>query len=200
MTRRMSDQATLGSTRDRKGPSMLSGLAVEEGFGEAELPFPDFVEPLRAWRLWAIEDVGGSPRLRSLYQRCVWPTGVPLAAHCHAQRFLLWRRSPHETPVDTCSCGIYAVGAERIRGLWRAPELAPGFSLVIGTVSLWGAVVECEQGWRAGFAYPRELFVPSLESKPDETAAGLSEYGVPVEVLGASTIGTALDAVAERAV
>lgn len=180
---------------------MLSGLDVEAANGEAELPpIPDYAEPLRAWRLWAIEDVSGTARLRSVYQRCVWPTGVPLAAHCHAQRFLLWRRSPHEVPVDTCSCGIYAVGADRIRGLWRDSEQTPGFPLAIGSVSLWGAVVECEHGWRAGFAYPREIFVPSLRAEPDVAVAGLEDYGVPVAVLDASTIGMALDAVAERAV
>jgi hypothetical protein len=180
---------------------MLSGLDVEAANGEAEHPpVPDYAEPLRAWRLWAVEDISGSARLRSLYQRCVWPTGAPIAAHCHAQRFRLWHRSPHEAPVDTCSCGIYAVGADRIHGLWRDPEPAPGFSLVIGTVSLWGAVVECENGWRAGYAYPREIFVPSLAPEPDETAAELEEYGVPVEVVEASTIGMALDVVAERTV
>jgi hypothetical protein len=179
---------------------MLRGLEVEAAYGEAELPpVPDYAEPLRAWRLWAVEDVRGSARLRSLYQRCVWPTGAPIAAHCRAHRFRLWRRSPHETPVDTCSCGIYAVGADRIRRLWRDSEPVPRFSLVIGTVSLWGAVVECEHGWRAGFAYPREIFVPSLAPRPAETAAALEAYGVPVEVLDAGTIGMALDVVAERA-
>ena len=106
----------------------------------------------------------------------------------------------HEVPVDTCSCGIYAVGADRIRQLWRDSERAPGFSLVIGTVSLWGGVLACEHGWRAGFAYPREIFVPSLAPEPDETAARLADYGVPVEVLDVCTIGMALEAVAERAV
>ena len=71
---------------------------------------------------------------------------------------------------------------------------------MIGTVSLWGGVVECEHGWRAGFAYPREIFVPSLAPEPDETAARLGGYGVPVEVLDACTISMALDAVAERTV
>jgi hypothetical protein len=137
--------------------------------------------------------------LRSLYQRCIWPAGTPLAACCYARRFRLWCRSQHETPVETCSCGIYAVPAERIPRLWRDSELPPGFSLVIGTVSLWGEVVECEHGWRAGLAYPCELFVPCLTPQPYETAAALADYGVPVEVLDARTVKTALDAVAARA-
>ena len=116
---------------------MLDWLEVEAATREADLArVPDYAEPLRAWRLWAIEDVSGPARLRSLYQRSVWPTGAPFAACCHARRFRVWRRSVHEAPVDTCSCGIYGVGADRIRQLWRDSERAPGFSLVIGTVSL----------------------------------------------------------------
>ncbi|HEY2355376.1 MAG TPA: hypothetical protein VGH79_10810 [Gaiellaceae bacterium] len=153
-----------------------------------------------AWRLWAIEDVSGSARLRSLYQGCIWPAGAPFAARCQARRFRLWGRSDHDVPVETCSCGIYGVQAEHISRLWRGSDVAPGFSLVIGSVSLWGPVVECEHGWRAGLAYPRELFVPSLKQDPAETAAALADYGVPVEVLDASNVRAALDAVAERAV
>jgi hypothetical protein len=180
---------------------MLRGLEVEAVHGELEPPpVPDYAEPLRGWRLWAVEDVRGSARLRSLYQRCIWPTRAPIAASCRAQRFRAWHRAPHESPVDTCSCGIYAVGADRIRRLWRDSQLPPGVSLVVGTVSLWGGVVECEHGWRAGFAYPREIFVPSLARKPDETAASLEAYGVPVEVLDATTIAIALEAVADRTV
>jgi hypothetical protein len=176
---------------------------LEEDAGRYDValaPAPDYAEALCAWRLWAIEDVKGSVRLRSLYQRCIWPAGAAIAARCHARRFRVWRRSAHEAPVDTCSCGIYAVPEGRIRKLWRDSELMPGFSLVMGTVSLWGSVVECENGWRAGLAYPRELFVPCIAPRPYETAAALAEYGVPVEVLDARTVRAALDAVAERAV
>ena len=182
---------------------MLTWQEVEAAMRDAEsLSVPDYAEPLRAWRLWAIEDVRGSARLRSLYRRCIWPAGAPLAARCYARRFRLWRRSEHEAPVEACSCGIYAVEADRIRRLWRNSdsELPPGFSLVIGSVSLWGDVVECEHGWRARYAYPREIFVPCLTPEPDATASALVGYGVPVEVLEARTIRTALDAVAERTV
>lgn len=180
---------------------MQTWLEEEAARYETALPpAPDYAEPLRAWRLWAIEDVKGSARLRSLYQRCIWPTGVPLTARCHARRFRPWRRSEHGVPVEACSCGIYAVEEERIRRLWRDSELPPGFSLAIGSVSLWGGVVECERGWRAAMAYPREIFVPCLAPNPDKTAAGLADYGVPVELLETWSIRAALEAVAERAV
>ena len=54
-------------------------------------------------------------------------------------------------------------------------------------------------GARASPIRARSSSRPSRR-EPDETAAELADYGVPVEVLNAWTIGMALDAVAERAV
>jgi hypothetical protein len=153
---------------------------------------------LLAWRLWAVEDVMGAARLRSLYRSCVWPVGVPLIARCHSRRFRLWRRTPHDAPVPRCTCGIYAVPTDSIPKLSRDGALPPGRSLVIGAVSLWGDVVECERGWRAGFAYPARLFVPSVCPRAEETAEGLEDYGIPVEVLDVRSVAAALDAVVER--
>jgi hypothetical protein len=72
---------------------------------------------------------------------------------------------------------------------------------VVGTVSLWGTVVECEGGWRGALAYPAAIFVPAARSRPlvrprrlrrpqlpaGEVAVGLEDYGVPVEVVDAAT-------------
>jgi hypothetical protein len=159
---------------------------------------PDFVEPLRAWRLWEVEIVDAAPRLRSLYRRCFWPVGVPLEARCHAHRLRLRRKARHDAPAAPCTCGIYAVPFEFIPKLALDGGLPPGRSLVIGTVSLWGDVVECERGWRAALAYPTRLFVPRRVC-PDmeETAAGLEDYRVPVELIDAGTLAAALDTVAD---
>jgi hypothetical protein len=55
--------------------------------------------------------------------------------------------------------------------------------------------------WRIGRCkrYPRELFVPCLTPRPSGTVAALAHYGVPVEVLDARTVKSALAAVAARA-
>jgi hypothetical protein len=155
---------------------------------------------LRAWRLWAVENVMGKARLRSLYRSVLWPVGAPLAARCHTRRFRLWRRTPHEAPDAKCTCGIYAVPAESVSRLSRDGALPPGRSLVVGAVSLWGDVVECERGWRAGFAYPARLFVPSVCPQAEETAAGLEDYGVPVELLDVRNMTAALQVVVELTV
>ena len=62
---------------------------------------------------------------------------------------------------------------------------------VVGLVSLWGSVVECEHGWRASHAYPAAIYVPSFSSAagdpaPEEIAAALAAYHVPVEIVTAS--------------
>jgi hypothetical protein len=158
---------------------------------------PDYVEPLRAWRLWEVEVIDAAPRLRSLYRVCFWPVGLPLEARCHAHRLRLRRRSRHTAPAAACTCGIYAVPFDFIPKLAVDGGLPPGRSLVIGTVSLWGEVVECERGWRAALAYPTHLFVPRVCPEADETAAGLGDYGVPVDLLDAGTLAAALDTVAD---
>jgi hypothetical protein len=92
-------------------------------------------------------------------------------------------------PVSRCSCGIYAA---------TDPELAAEYLYLysevhqprvvyraIGLVSLWGSVVEGESGWRATFAYPKRILLPRSQRGSDLEAlrSGLSDYGVPVELL-----------------
>jgi hypothetical protein len=67
---------------------------------------------------------------------------------------------------------------------------------VVGRVSLWGRVVEAEAGWRASHGYPAALFVPrATQSRRraratvpvERIARELRDYGVPVELVNAST-------------
>jgi hypothetical protein len=73
---------------------------------------------------------------------------------------------------------------------------------VLGRVSLWGTIVECDRGWRASNAYPAEIVVParSLGGDPipplEEVALGLGEYGVPVRLVEAGRPKELLDALA----
>jgi len=157
---------------------------------------PDYAEPVRAWRLWEVGNVDAAPRLRSLYRICFWPVGEPFEARCEAHRFRLRRRARHEAPTATCTCGVYAVPFELIRKLALHDRLPQGRSLVIGAVSLWGDVLECESGWRAALAYPHRLFIPLTCADVEEKAAGLMDYGVPVELLDTRSVTDALDTVA----
>jgi len=173
----------------------------EPAAGMAEIALvPDYAEPLCAWRLWEVEDFDAAPRLRSLYRLSFWPVGAPFEARCEAQRLRLSGRPRHAAPSETCTCGIYGAPFELIRrNLSLDADLPPGCLFVIGTVSLWGDVLECERGWRSSLAYPSRLFVPLGSPGAAERAVGLRDYGVPVELLETSTIAAALDDVAELA-
>lgn len=161
---------------------------------------PDYSEPLSAWRLWEVENLDSDPRLRSLYRDSFWPVGAPLEARCEAQRLRLSRRPRHAAPTETCTCGIYGAPFELIRRKLAVDRsLPPGCLFVIGTVSLWGDVLECERGWRAAYAYPGRLFVPLGFPGAAHQAVGLEDYGVPVELLDTETLVDALDHVAELA-
>lgn len=161
---------------------------------------PDYAEPLCAWRMWEVEEADGAPRLRSLYRISFWPVGAPFEARCEAQRLRLSRRPRHAAPSETCSCGIYGAPFELIRRkLAIDGGLPPGCLIAIGTVSLWGEVLECERGLRAALAYPRHLFLPLGSPGAADRAVGLQDYGVPVELIDTHNIADALDHVAELA-
>jgi len=170
--------------------------ATEEAIARA----PDYAAPLLGWRLWEVEDIHHVPRLRSLYRMCFWPVGAPLVARCNVRGLRLWR-APHEAPVADCRCGIYAVPFEFVSTLAFDEVLGPPRRTVaIGAVSLWGDVVECEHGLRAGFAYPERLFVPSACAAAGRAVSGLADYGVPVEQIDAPTMATTVEAISDRVV
>src|SRR4029079_13667534 len=93
----------------------------------------------------------------------------------------LWRRTVHEAPESTCTCGIYAVPPHHIPK--RGCSLTPGWTPIIRQVSLWGDVIECERGWRAAFASPARLYVPGVSVLAQVIAVDLGDYGIPVDLL-----------------
>jgi hypothetical protein len=157
---------------------------------------PDYIEPIVGWRSWLVVRDGDKFRLQSIVYEANWFPRNELIARCFQRRFSFpWSRSSeHVPPARGCRCGIYAA---------REPEDAAGYlggrswadSLgvhrVIGTVSLWGRVVECTRGWRGSLAYPKTIYVPAmrpfgLKAEPAvEVALGLTDYDVPVELLDA---------------
>jgi hypothetical protein len=154
---------------------------------------PDYAEPVVGWRVWLAREDQGKTRLRSLFHDRCWPVREPLAAEC-LRRQLPLRRRDHPAPAASCQCGIYAASLARVGSYlepgWKGERGDP----VVGRVSLWGRVVECEQGWRASLAYPERLYVPILDTKGHEPRAArvaldLTDYGVPVELLELDVAG-----------
>jgi hypothetical protein len=103
-------------------------------------------EPIRAWRTWTLAGSadGSEVRLLPLFgERRPWPVRGPARASCS-------RRGRHAVPGLDCTCGLYATHG--LDGLRRSRDPA-----VLGTVALWGRVVEHAAGYRAEYAYPQRL-------------------------------------------
>jgi hypothetical protein len=89
---------------------------------------------------------------------------------------------PHDSPFDSCGCGLYAVREVEPRHI-PLSVLPDG---AIGKVALWGKVVAGDRGWRAQFAYPVELYVSQamfrrgLFRDPSRADRLAETYGVPV--------------------
>jgi hypothetical protein len=157
---------------------------------------PDYVTPVEGWRAWSLVRDARGVHLRSVYTDASWDAGRAFIASCRrtCRRVLRpWRTftPDHAAPRLTCTCGVYASSeVEPIARLLTAPLAADDDEIgrAIGTVALWGEVVECTRGWRASHAYPRRLYVWEHALSTGARAAGieavvdeLSDYRVPVE-------------------
>lgn len=99
------------------------------------------------WRAWSLRRArDGSLVLGPVFGwGGSWRPMVPATASCP--------RSPtHRAPDPTCSCGLHAASDPG-----RLPTVRDGEVAVVGTVSLWGRVIEHESGYRAEHAYPSSL-------------------------------------------
>jgi hypothetical protein len=116
---------------------------------------PTLTEPIVGWRTWDLSEGEAGPLLHPVGDSAeAWPPRVRLHAQCTRSTFAAWFGPGHAAPDRSCRCGIYAVRSldefERPRPAWPPPP-------VLGTVSLWGKVIEQQRGWRAEFAYPARL-------------------------------------------
>jgi len=154
---------------------------------------PDFVDPVIGWRVWRVVRCKGRFYLASAFNNIVWVPGSSLDARCLS----FVRVARHSSPDVTCHCGVYAATRDALD--WQLLGRRTRTPLVVGTVSLWGPVVEAERGWRAGHGYPERLFVPSVGEEVRErdlrVAESLTEYGVPVKTVLVKRIGSLMPAI-----
>lgn len=126
--------------------------------------------PLTGWRGWLVNTLERPLRLRSSYMRdVVWMPRQTMIGECKCDHLTT-------SGLDHW-CGIYACTdrAKVTRGIdaYR-PMIPPGYDpyginsisvprpdpewvTAIGQVHLWGKVAEFSGGWRAEFAYPKNL-------------------------------------------
>ena len=118
---------------------------------------PDCISPIVGYRVWQWDVTG----LRSLNGE-PWRPGKTVAARCKVSATAIgpdraeFRDGSHEAPEANCTCGIYA--AKNRNDLQKTGYDAYG---IHGEVYLWGVVVEHETGWRAQYALPKRLFLPT---------------------------------------
>lgn len=148
---------------------------------------PDLVEPVlgwRVWRVWAPAGLESSPILSSVILDTPWTPRRKVTA----EHSLDLSSNCSGLLESGCSCGVYAfvdpheAFAYLVKMRDRLQSLSVEVSL--GTVSLWGRVVECERGFKAQYAYPHHIYLPGRIARlmPDVASA----FGIPVGVYASS--------------
>jgi hypothetical protein len=154
--------------------------------------------------MWHGVESADGVRLGSIFHQTVWPCDIALVASCERSRHRFRRRRTvegHLAPRLKCECGIYAAAPgpfaayfdEYIRGV-------SGFALrnrrlVVGRVSLWGTVIEHDDGWRASHAFPSDLYVVRGGKgviSTERIVTDLANYRVPVSILDEAGVAEAL--------
>lgn len=121
---------------------------------------PDEITPVIGWRFFGL-----SPeyRLQSLMHEHEWVGGEALAAECRADNSyrmdIYGRPQPvrhHSAPSEGCACGVYALKTlpQLMQSRYASPE-----NRVVGTIKMWGKVIDGPNGSRAQFAYPDKLYL-----------------------------------------
>jgi hypothetical protein len=149
-------------TSRRNGPSMRHPADQPEPGLDG---IPDFVEPLLGWRAWRIwTPLSGSdlcPDFSSVILHTPWTPRERFSAE-HSFDLGVNCRGLLD---PCCSCGIYAFRdpLEAFVYLMKIRDRLLGMSVevALGTVSLWGRVIECELGYKAQYAYPRHIYLPA---------------------------------------
>jgi hypothetical protein len=112
-------------------------------------------EPIEGWRIWNLSEGTTGPRLLPAGSGVdSWEPRHAVEARCGAPRILIVGIGRHTAPDIRCRCGIYA---SRSLDVFERPRPAWPPAPVVGTVSLWGTVIEHERGWRGRFAYPSRV-------------------------------------------
>jgi hypothetical protein len=126
---------------------------------------PDYFEPTVGWRAWLVVQTPDGLRLSSVLYPTLWTPRQEEVAVCRpdAHGRDPADAAPHDAPHARCSCGIYASktpdgATSYFHGTSRGP-IKPLFR-VMGTVALWGTIIEGARGYRASHAYPRRLYIP----------------------------------------
>jgi hypothetical protein len=156
---------------------LTSSWTVDERSDEAILGW-------RSWRLLPFETLDGAQTFRL----CACGTqGIPKlwqprrAVEAVCSDF----RAGHEAPWPDHECGLYAYrererALEHLQAFLGFEESRAGVAgWALGYVSLWGRVIEHEDGWRAQYAYP---FAITVHAAPEVARTIRDAYRIEVDV------------------
>jgi hypothetical protein len=132
---------------------------------------PDEIEESVGWRGWKVTENGLLQAI--VHDEAIWQPGVPTQAVCY-------KGKRHPVPFMNCTCGFYAT-----KTLTALQENGYHLDGAFGTVSYWGKMIDFTDGFRAQFAYPREIWVPYSKL---HWVQALSIYGVPVRLANPYTV------------
>lgn len=182
---RLTDAAPTGAEID------LSKVKVDEAVKD---------EPVRQYRSWVM-DLSVPPdqwALQSVtYKNERWKGMEPMkASHSGASGNSSLGCAESGSPSWHCNCGLYGVKTLRQAQEWG--KASPPLIQVIGKASFWGRLHHYENGLRAEYAYPWQLWIPEqivvgqsgigplrdiTEIDPQEVKKHLEKmYGVEVEI------------------
>jgi hypothetical protein len=116
------------------------------------LPQEFVAGPIVAWRAWKLKGTGllWSTAMTDKF----WPIGTPIRAQCSSG----WHeRYAPDIPKSCCQCGWYALRSKPE----HARDVNNNTYHVIGQVALWGKVIAHEKGYRAEYAYPMSVELPT---------------------------------------
>jgi len=121
---------------------------------------PDGIEPVSAYRAWRVVSPGLLASI--LDHEFLWPTGEAVRATtalCRSE-FGDFHPGSEEPPADDCVCGLY--GLDRLEDVVAQVGMGDprgeGDGFVVGRAEFWGKVVLAEDGLRAEYARPVEVF------------------------------------------
>lgn len=135
---------------------------------------PDLISPIIAYRTWQW-DAQGMLSLNNVR----WTPGEALQARCErgirvAGTFLgamdgdYLMITGHDAPADNCTCGVYA--AKNLKHLHNIGYI--GHGQIHGECYLWGKVWDHNLGYRAEYAYPKNMVI-CVRSVPFQIADAL---------------------------
>ena len=120
-------------------------MAAQPSPGRSSAPLT--IDPVIGWRTWSIGWNGDGVHLASPIQAYDWQPMQPNRARCRSH-------FGRQLPNLGCGCGLYAVSR-----LERLPTaFGSSFSIgAVGSVAMWGRVVEHTAGYRGQLAYPDRI-------------------------------------------